>query len=67
MDPKIFFSNERTFLKWMHTSVTLGSVATGVLGVSSAVEGPTMNPLRCVAAPAPPRARTRTHVGVHHG
>jgi len=45
LDPKIFFSNERTFLKWMHTSVTLGSVATGILGVSSTV-GAGLNPLR---------------------
>ena len=53
MDPKIFFSNERTFLKWMHTSVTLGSVATGVLGVSSvvAVEGPGLNPIRFASPP----------------
>jgi len=27
---------QRTFLKWLHTSVTLGSVATGLLGVSAA-------------------------------
>ena len=36
VDPKVFFANERTFLKWLHTSVTLGSVATGLLGVSGA-------------------------------
>ena len=28
-------NRKRTFLKWLHTSVTLGSVATGLLGVSS--------------------------------
>jgi uncharacterized membrane protein YidH (DUF202 family) len=39
VDPKVFFANERTFLKWLHTSVTLGSVATGLLGVSSAYGG----------------------------
>jgi uncharacterized membrane protein YidH (DUF202 family) len=28
---------QRTFLKWLHTSVTLGSVATGLLGISAAL------------------------------
>jgi len=55
LDPKIFFSNERTFLKWMHTSVTLGSVATGILGVSATV-GSGLNPLRCALARATSRA-----------
>ena len=35
IDPKVFFSNERTYLKWLHTSVTLGSIASGLLGLSS--------------------------------
>mmetsp|Transcript_6650 Transcript_6650/g.8703 ORF Transcript_6650/g.8703 Transcript_6650/m.8703 type:complete len:157 (+) Transcript_6650:3-473(+) len=33
-DPKVFFSNERTFLKWLHTSVTIGSIASALLGFS---------------------------------
>lgn len=32
IDPKVFFSNERTFLKWLHMSVTLGSISSGLLG-----------------------------------
>jgi uncharacterized membrane protein YidH (DUF202 family) len=39
VDPKVYFANERTFLKWLHTSVTLGSVATGLLGISAAMGG----------------------------
>ena len=50
VDPKVFFANERTFLKWLHTSVTLGSVATGLLGVSSTFgNGGSFAPLRVVA------------------
>lgn len=32
IDPKVFFANERTFLKWLHTSVEVGSVASAILG-----------------------------------
>ncbi len=35
IDPKVYFANERTFLKWLHTSVTVGSVASALVGVSS--------------------------------
>lgn len=35
IDPKVFFSNERTFLKWLHMSVTIGSISSGLLGFSS--------------------------------
>mmetsp|Transcript_6899 Transcript_6899/g.7935 ORF Transcript_6899/g.7935 Transcript_6899/m.7935 type:complete len:123 (+) Transcript_6899:179-547(+) len=34
IDPKVFFSNERTFLKWLHTSVTIGSISSALLGFS---------------------------------
>ena len=27
VDPKAFFSNERTFIQWMHISVTMGSIS----------------------------------------
>ena len=49
VDPKVFFANERTFLKWLHTSVMLGSVATGLLGVSGTFgSGGAFAPLRVV-------------------
>jgi len=35
IDPKVYFANERTFLKWLHTSVTIGSVASALVGISS--------------------------------
>lgn len=34
VEPKVFFANERTFLSWLHISVTLGSVGAVVLGFS---------------------------------
>mmetsp|Transcript_17254 Transcript_17254/g.21253 ORF Transcript_17254/g.21253 Transcript_17254/m.21253 type:complete len:123 (-) Transcript_17254:211-579(-) len=34
IDPKVFFSNERTYLKWLHTSVTIGSISSALLGFS---------------------------------
>jgi uncharacterized membrane protein YidH (DUF202 family) len=33
-EAKAFFANERTFLHWMNMSVTLGSIAAALLGVS---------------------------------
>ena len=27
VDPKAFFSNERTFIQWMHISVTMGAIS----------------------------------------
>lgn len=39
IDPKVFFSNERTYLKWLHTSVTLGSISSGLLGFNSILHG----------------------------
>jgi uncharacterized membrane protein YidH (DUF202 family) len=35
LEPKTFFANERTFLSWLHMSVTLGSIAAALLGFSS--------------------------------
>ena len=35
IDPKVHFSNERTYLKWLHTSVTVGSIASALLGFAS--------------------------------
>ena len=32
IEPKTFFANERTFLKWLHTAVTLGSIGGAMLG-----------------------------------
>lgn len=34
VEPKVFFANERTLLSWLHMSITLGSIAAGLLGVS---------------------------------
>lgn len=34
-DSKAFFASERTFLHWLSVAVTFGSIAAGVLGVSS--------------------------------
>ena len=53
VDPKVFFSNERTYLKWLHTSVTVGSIASALLGFSSydndnGGDGGGMNPIRAV-------------------
>src|SRR5690349_12054276 len=32
LEPKTFFANERTFLSWLHMSVTIGSIAAALLG-----------------------------------
>lgn len=40
VDPKIFFSIERTFLAWMHTSLIVAAIAFGV--VNFADENPTI-------------------------
>ncbi len=31
VEPKVFFANERTFLAWLHMSLTLASIAVGIL------------------------------------
>ncbi|KAF9243457.1 VTC domain-containing protein [Melanogaster broomeanus] len=31
IEPKVYFANERTFLKWMHFAVLIGSIATTLL------------------------------------
>lgn len=36
IEPKTFFANERTFLAWLHMSITLGSIAAALLGFSTA-------------------------------
>ena len=33
-DAKAFFANERTFLHWMSTAVTVGSIAAALSGVA---------------------------------
>ncbi|KAL7427352.1 hypothetical protein ACHAXM_000830 [Skeletonema potamos] len=35
IEPKIFFANERTFLHWLHSGVTLYTIAAGILAFSS--------------------------------
>mmetsp|Transcript_7461 Transcript_7461/g.14761 ORF Transcript_7461/g.14761 Transcript_7461/m.14761 type:complete len:123 (+) Transcript_7461:191-559(+) len=34
IDPKVFFSNERTYLHWLNTGVTIGSIGSALLGFS---------------------------------
>lgn len=35
IEPKTFFANERTFLAWLHMALTMGSIATAMIGISS--------------------------------
>ena len=35
VEPKVFFANERTFLAWLHTSVTLASIAIAIIAFSA--------------------------------
>lgn len=35
IEPKTYFANERTFLAWLHMAVTLGGVATALVGFST--------------------------------
>jgi uncharacterized membrane protein YidH (DUF202 family) len=35
VEPKLFFANERTFISWLHMSVILASISTGVLAFTS--------------------------------
>lgn len=34
IDPKVFFANERTYLHWLNTAVTIGSIGSALLGFS---------------------------------
>ena len=36
VEPKVFFSNERTFIAWMHTSVLLASASIAILAFAKA-------------------------------
>merc|ERR1712060_948694 len=38
VEPKIFFANERTYLHWLHSAVTLSTIAAGILAFSSDAE-----------------------------
>lgn len=35
IEPKVFFANERTFLSWIHMSITLGSISAFLLSLSN--------------------------------
>ena len=35
LEPKTFLASERTFLSWMHMSVTIGSIAAALLAFSA--------------------------------
>lgn len=34
MDPKVFFSNERTFLAWLHVSVLLAGASVAIVALT---------------------------------
>ena len=38
IEPKVFFANERTFLAWMHMSVTLASISVAIVAFAEANE-----------------------------
>ncbi|KAL4855568.1 Vacuolar transporter chaperone 4 [Chlorella vulgaris] len=44
IEPKTFFANERTFLSWLHMAVTIGSIATALLGFSGSSKKPGSEP-----------------------
>jgi len=39
IEPKVIFANERTFLKWMHFSVIVGTIATTLLNFTRPNDG----------------------------
>jgi len=48
VEPKVFFANERTFLAWLHTSVTLAGISVAIVGMAgegSKVYGLTILPV----------------------
>jgi uncharacterized membrane protein YidH (DUF202 family) len=47
IDPKVYFSSERTFLKWLHMSVSIGSVGAALLGLVGTGGNP-LNSMRVV-------------------
>ena len=53
VDPKVFFSKERTFMSWMHTSIWLAGTSMGITaysdtGSASAIYGLMMMPIAIV-------------------
>lgn len=38
IEPKVFFANERTFLAWLHMSVTLSSISVAIIAFAEANE-----------------------------
>ena len=38
VEPKVFFANERTFLAWLHMSVTLSSISVAIVAFAEANE-----------------------------
>ena len=35
MEPKLFFANERTFIKWLEMAVIISTIAIGILAFSN--------------------------------
>lgn len=42
VEPKVFFANERTFLAWMHMSVTIASISVAIVAFAEANEWSTV-------------------------
>ncbi len=39
VEPKLFFANERTFIKWLHMAVVLSSISSAVLAFTNKKSG----------------------------
>ncbi|GMH92256.1 hypothetical protein TL16_g12293, partial [Triparma laevis f. inornata] len=39
VEPKVFFANERTFLAWLHTAVTLAGISVAIISFAGNDEG----------------------------
>jgi uncharacterized membrane protein YidH (DUF202 family) len=49
LEPKTFLASERTFLSWMHMSITLGSIAAALLAFA-AESSKSKSPMHAVRA-----------------
>jgi uncharacterized membrane protein YidH (DUF202 family) len=56
LEPKTFLANERTFLSWLHMSVTLGSIAAALLSFAGTAPSPSPDPS------APPQRPLSAHL-----
>ncbi|KAK9807603.1 hypothetical protein WJX72_003876 [[Myrmecia] bisecta] len=49
IEPKTFFANERTFLTWLHMAVTIGSIASALLGFAGTASRSDVKPSKKAA------------------